>query len=135
MKENVCPSCFEYLKAVAPANYPNIVKCDNARDCVFHPTLDNWRTRRTLRTILAWSLNGEGYTHPNFKLAAMTREQGWVHRRTAEAVLFDYEKPYLDLLIREKALKVADHGQGAILKLTPKGHKLIRQWAEEKDTK
>lgn len=130
MNEKTCPSCFEYLKAVAPANYPSIVKTKKATECVFHPSMDNWRVRRTLRTILSWSLNGDGYIHPHFRLTKMTRAGDWVHRRTAEAVLFDYEKPYLDLLIREKAMKVADHGEGPVLKLTPKGHKLIRQWAE-----
>lgn len=73
--------------------------------CDYHPVLTNWRVVRTLKTLKYWSRCGEDYRHPHIPGVRMCLSFQRVHRRTAEAVLFDYEKPFIDLLIEKGYLE------------------------------
>jgi len=84
----------------------------NVVECLYHPTLTNWRVVRTLKALKAWSLEHEGYIHPNCRGLRLTLSGGRIHRRTAEAILFDYEKPFIDLLIQEGYLDSAHNFEG-----------------------
>ena len=84
----MCNSCWD-LQEKRDGYLRNTEKVLNAKDCEVHPVLDNWRVFRTLNTIKTWSLNEGGYRHPNFKGAGLVTTFGHVHRRTAEAIIFD----------------------------------------------
>jgi len=72
--------------------------------CEVHPSLDNKRVSRTLRSLKYWSLCGENYRHSNMKGVRLVLSFQRIHRRTAESILFDYEKPFVELLIKEGIL-------------------------------
>lgn len=80
-----------------------IVKQD---ECSVHPILDNWRVQRTLRTLQVWGAD-DGYQVAVDRGCKMTVNvgDGWIHERTAFLKLFDYERPFVDLLVREGMLE------------------------------
>lgn len=121
----MCKSC--HSGQVGSGGYigPEDVAVSDAKECQIHPTLDNWRTLRTMKAIKAWSLEGEGYRHPNCRGVNLTLCGGHVHRRTAEAILFDYEKPMIDLLVHEGMLKIHE-GIPTTLTVTKKGDDWLR---------
>jgi len=80
-----------------------IVKQD---DCSIHPSLDNWRVQRTLRTLMVWGAD-DGYeiSVDRGQKMVVGLEDGWIHLRTAFLKLFDYERPFVDILIKEGMLE------------------------------
>lgn len=80
-----------------------IVKQD---DCSIHPKLDNWRVQRTLRTLQVWGAD-DGYeiTVDRGQRMVVNIGDGWIHERTAFLKLFDYERPFVDLLVSEGMLE------------------------------
>lgn len=101
----LCPKCWSAHKKGGWYMSSAYARTANCVQCIFHPTLTNWRVARTLKSLRLWSLNGEGYCHKMFPAVRMTLIGGFLHRRTAEAVLFDYEKPFIELLVKENYLK------------------------------
>lgn len=105
------------------------VEVKDPAECSLHPSMSNRRVIRTLKTIKSWSLEPEGYCHPFAKAIMMNRGGGHVSRRTAEAIMFDYEQPFIDLLIREGYLEEhqGDFFRPTTLTITFKGDMLIRE--------
>ena len=71
--------------------------------CEAHPVMTNRRVLRTLKTMRVWSLEAEGYSvhlTPTCKMP-VNLGGGHIHERTARAKLFDYEGPFLDLLVAD----------------------------------
>ena len=81
------------------------VVVDDVRECECHPTMSNARVLRTLKSVKSFSLEPAGYVHPNCKIRPITHENGLVHKRVVLSILFDYEKPFLELLIEQGCLK------------------------------
>lgn len=121
----MCHSCWD-LQEKRGGYLQNTDKVKDAKKCQVHPTLDNWRVFRTLNTIKVWSLEHAGYRHPNFKGVKLVTDYGFVHRRTAEAVLFDYESPMIDFLVNQGYLK-QHNGIPITLTVTQKGDNWIRE--------
>ena len=71
-------------------------------ECQIHPRLDNWRVARTLKTLTVWGMD-DGYqvTVGRGQKIVVNVGDGWIHERTAFLKLFDYEHPYVDLLVAE----------------------------------
>lgn len=84
--------------------------------CETHPVMTNWRVIRTLRSIRYWDRQPIGYVH-RMNRNVLVHSSG-VSRAVAEKILFDYEKPFLDLLIKEGYLKNND----GLLSLTPEAN-------------
>jgi hypothetical protein len=99
---------------------------DNVRECEAHPTMSNSRVLRTLKTIKTFSLEAAGYIHPNCKIRPMTYEGGLVHKRCLLAVLFDYEVPFVELLIEQGCLKQRE-GVPTLLQVTESGDCFISE--------
>lgn len=101
--------------------------------CRFHPRLDNWRVVRTLRTLKYWSLCGEGWKHKHAPMFRMTLAFQRVHRRTAEMILFDYEKPFIDLLIEKGYLEEESDFDDVsrVLRVLPTWRAYVMEYANE----
>lgn len=128
MKTLLCPQCWRNHKKNGWYISSSYKRTANVPDCEFHPTLTNWRAVRTLKTLRLWSLNGADYRHSNCKAVRLTLSGGLIHRRTAEAILFDYEKPFIDLLIKEGYLKQHKNHDGVAraLEVMPKSDEFLR---------
>lgn len=89
--------------------------------CDLHPRLENWRVVRTMKTLKYFSMCGENYRHSHCPGVRLTLSFGRVHRRTAEAILFDYEQPFIDLLIRNGFLEQEEEFDGVkrVLRVLP----------------
>lgn len=125
----MCRSCYDLQKASGGYISPDDKRIDDAKECMIHPTLDNWRVLRTLKTIKCWTLEHEGYRHPNAKGVNLVLEDGKIHRRTAQAILFDYEAPFIDLLVNQGYL--IQHDETPIsVSITRKGDDFIRMKTE-----
>lgn len=124
----LCPKCWKAHKDGGWYMSSEYARTANVPDCNLHPTLTSYRVVRTLKSLRLWSLNGEGYSHPNCKGVRLTLTSGYIHRRTAEAILFDYEKAFIDLLIEENYLKVHKDWDGVVtaLEIMPKADELLR---------
>ena len=118
----MCNDCFKahkeggwYIGDDETAERVPVEKCD------VHPVLTNWRVARTMRSLKYWSLCGEAYEHPNARGVRLCLSFGRVHRRTAEAILFDYEKPFIDLLIKSGYIEQEKNFDGVarVLKILP----------------
>lgn len=120
----MCRSCWD-LQEKRGGYLRSTEKVDDASKCDVHPTLDNWRTFRVLRTLKTWSLEQPGFQHPSARGVRLVVESGHVHRRTAEAILFDYEAPLVDLLIHER-LVLQHEGTPRTLTVSAKGDRYIR---------
>lgn len=69
-------------------------------ECMVHPRADNWRVWRTLSTIQHFAMQPVGWRDRRCP-TPITLEEGWVHRRNLEVIVFDYERALIDFLIRE----------------------------------
>ncbi len=102
-------------------------------DCMVHPSVDNWRFWRMMKSVQYWGSQPTGFKdHRN--PSSITLGQGWVHQRNAEAILFDYEKYYIVLGIEKKLLEQQtdegyDTGQlvARAIRLTKKGNKKLHE--------
>jgi len=137
-KTYLCPCCWAAHKAGGWYMSSDYVQVPDVADCTLHPDLSSWRVVRTLKSIRHWSMQPGEYRHPNFQGVRLVLEGGHVHRRTAEAILFDYEKPYLDLLVAEGYLDAHD-GTPRTLTVTEKGelrvHAALQEAMEKEQAK
>lgn len=134
---SLCPSCWKAHKKNNWYIGSMDQRTSNTLECTYHPTMTNWRVIRTLNTLKVWSLEGGGWKHKMAPGITMTFDGGHVGRRTAEVILFDYEKPFLDLLVAEKYVKEhEDHPEvSRSLTITAKGDELIRSYLKSKEEK
>ncbi len=122
----MCPSCLAAHKrnnwyiGTIDSNVKFAVMCD------IHPVMTNWRVIRTLKSIRGWDRKSAGYIHPMSR-GTLVYSNG-VSRSVAEKILFDYEKPFLDLLIKEGYIKDVEGN----LSITPKCNELKEMFEEEK---
>lgn len=81
-------------------------KVSTQAECQLHPRLDNWRVARTLKTLVVWGMD-DGYqvTVDRGQKVVVNIGDGWIHERSAFLKLFDYEHPYVDLLVAEGLLE------------------------------
>lgn len=93
--------------------------------CEAHPVITNWRVIRTLQSIRHWDRKSVGYVHPMSR--GMLVDSAGVSRVVAEKILFDYEKPFLDLLITDGYIKDSD----GLLSITPKANEIKELIPEE----
>lgn len=107
---------------------------DNEVDCTVHPRMDNWRLQRTLRALKWWSMEDEGYTHPNCNIRPLNQGDGWLHRRVVTSILFEYEIPYLEMLyehgafVRKECERDIMDTIPEMIKLTPIADDLLKSW-------
>ena len=138
---SMCKDCFQAHKKGGwyISHEDDIVK--DVAKCDLHPVLTNWRVARTLRSIIYWSKCGENYRHPHAKGVRLCLSFGRVHRRTAEAILFDYEKPFIDLLIKAGYVEQEEDFDGVAKAIRPlpesddylKGILSVKQWEAFKE--
>lgn len=105
----LCPACMALHKANKWYLSPS---CDhetnNIAECDAHPRIDNPRLLRTLKTIKYFCEQPVGYTHPSCRIRPMTYEDKSIHRRCLEAVLFDYEKQFIEFLLQNEYIRQFD---------------------------
>lgn len=135
MNDKVCRACLQTSKDKKwyPFSSPKLVPQE---ECSFHPVLTNWRVVRTLKTIRSWSLEGAGATVALTATCKMPVNMGGghVHERTARAKLFDYEGPFLDLLVQE-GLLFRHKGMPITLTVSAAGDEFIRHSLMEAEIK
>jgi len=103
-------------------------------ECQVHPRLDNWRVQRTLRTLQVWGVDdGLQITVGRGQKVTVNVGDGWIHERTAFLKLYDYEHPFVDLLVKEDLLErrgcVRTIGQvePQAVRVTMKGHVWLKE--------
>ena len=97
-------------------------------ECSIHPRLDNWRVLRTLGFFEAMSLEADGHVHSHAKGVRMVITDGWTHLRTAKAVLFDYEVPFIELLLENVYLEHKENdGDPGRVRPTMRGKAWLRE--------
>lgn len=109
-------------------------------DCQVHPRLDNWRVQRTLKTLMAWGLDREGHTIKvgspgsyGVQTVVINVGDGWIHERNAYLQLFDYERPFVDLLLseglieRRECVRFVGHVDPRAIRVTTKGVVWIKE--------
>ena len=105
-----CSECLE--RAIENRDYlstEDTIQAVTSQDCVVHPTLDNWRFWRALKSIQYWASQPDGFRDKRCP-TPITLGEGWVHRRNAELILFDYERYFIDLAIERGILEQAQRG-------------------------
>lgn len=105
-------------------------KVKSVKNCDVHPSLENRRLFRTMRTIKTWCLEIVGYTHSACKIAPMVHAPGHIRERNALMVLFDYEAPFVELLIHDGFIERTE-GTPTLLSVTKKGDDWLRKWIED----
>ena len=91
-------------------------------ECQVHPSLDNWRFWRMLKSIQYWASQPIGFQDLRCP-TPITLGEGWVHRRNAEVILFDYERYFIDLAIERGVLEQAKRDSVArAVRLTDAGN-------------
>ena len=133
----MCPSCWKAHKKNGWYISSGDARTNDTTLCSFHPTMTNWRVIRTLNTLKVWSLENAPFHHKMASALTLTFEGGHIGRRTAEVILFDYEKPFLDLLSSEGYIKEHENHPGVARSLTVtfKGDELLRARLKTKEAK
>jgi hypothetical protein len=121
----MCEACWAEQERIG-GYLQSSEKVTDVKVCQVHPALGNPRVLRTMKTIKTWSLEAAGHVHPHCKISPITPEAGHVHQRVAKAVLFDYEAPFIDLLVYEGLLE-RHEGTPTTLTVTKKGDDWLRQ--------
>ena len=108
-------------------------------DCSVHPRIDNWRVARTVKALTAWGMEAAGHKivvgspDTGSSRVVISCGDGWVHERNAYLQLFDYEVPFIDLLIEEGMIerreckRGIDHVKPQALRVTMKGHVWLKE--------
>lgn len=131
---NFCRSCDDLRRTRNGYFGSEDKRVDDAKECHAHPTMDNWKVFRTLKTLKVWSIEQPGFRHKMFTGVVLVPDAGHVSRRTAEAILFDYEAPFIDLLLHERLIR-QHPGTPTTLTITKKGDDYIRARLAEQAVK
>jgi hypothetical protein len=135
----MCKKCHKWMKD--NEGYLNgqeeIVKQE---DCQVHPRMDNWRVARTVKALVAWGMEAAGHKisvgHPDtcqVSRVVISLGDGWVHERNAYLQLFDYERPFVELLIaegmieRQECVRYIDGVEPRALRVTMRGHVWLKE--------
>ena len=111
-------------------------------ECQVHPVQHNWRVQRTLNTLQVWGAD-DHYTVSVDRgcKVEVSLEDGWIHLRNAFLKLFDYERPFVDLLLKEGLLETQDCVRtiGAVqprsVRVTMKGSVWLKELQLRKEAK
>lgn len=121
----MCEACWAEQERIG-GYLQSTEKVKEVKECQVHPSLLNPRVLRTMKTMKTWSLEHVGKVHPMAKGVTLVPAAGHVHQRTAKAILFDYEAPFIDLLVYEGLLQ-RHEGTPTTLTVTKKGDDWLRQ--------
>lgn len=126
MSLKFCGPCHEHAKKEKHYLNGQEVIVSTPEECSVHPRIDNWRVMRTLKTVHYFGSQPAGFRDRRAP-TPITQPGGWVHRRNLEVIVFDYEKPFIDLLVKEGLLEEVDverhltHVLPRSVRLTAKG--------------
>jgi hypothetical protein len=125
----MCEKCFKNHKKNGWYIGFSDKKIKDEKKCDYHPVLSNWRVTRTLRSLIYWSKCGENYRHPHATGMRLCLSFGRIHRGTAEAILYDYESPFIDLLIEAKYLEQEENFDGVTraLRILPESDTYLKK--------
>jgi hypothetical protein len=104
-----CRSCLKKARANSDYLGAEDKQAVKQADCMVHPTMSNWRVWRTLKTIQYFAAQPDGFKDKRCP-TPITLGEGWVHRRNAEVILFDYERYFIDFAIENKLLEQDSRG-------------------------
>ncbi len=136
----MCPKCVKTMKENKDwyqCSY--YIVAGDSGDCLTHPVITNPRVVRTLKTLRAWSLDPAGTKmtvgSPTYGMnkVVMHTGGGHIHERNAYLSLFDYERPFVDLLVelgyvsRHKGTRSIEETTPTTLTVNKSGDELIRQ--------
>lgn len=129
--DHVCQACIDRSKEGNWYPFQDVALVPES-ECLFHPTLANWRVWRTLATVQYFSAQPEGFRDRRAP-TPITLDGGWVHRRNLEVIAFDYEQPFIDITIKEGLLEERDVDQARewiakSVRLTAKGDGALRTY-------
>lgn len=108
-------------------------------DCQVHPRMDNWRVARTVKALVAWGMEAAGHTivvgspDRGTSRVVISCGDGWVHERNAYLQLFDYERPFVELLLKEGMIERRECKRGVFevdpkaIRVTMKGHVWLKE--------
>jgi len=143
---NMCRKCRKWLKD----NDGYMSKQDKVvkqAECQIHPRMDNWRVLRTVKTLIAWGLEGEGHKITVGAPGCGTTRvviclgDGWIHLRNAKLQLYDYEVPFLELLEAEGMIESKECSRDvfgvdpAAVRVTMKGFAWVKEEQLRKEAK
>jgi len=90
--------------------------------------LTHWRCQRTLRSIACFSTWREGERHELHKGLNLVGHYAWLYERTlTEAILFDYEKRYIDQMEEQGLIERTTEAGTRFLRLTKKGWRIFAE--------
>lgn len=136
----MCRKCLKWMKN--NRGYLNgQEKIVRQNECNIHPKMDNIRVIRTAKTLLALGLEPRGHKILVANQQSMSPQRvtislgsGWIHEKNVYMQLFDYERPFVELLIREGIIErgcqkdeLLDSDVAAI-RITRQGY----EWVNEK---
>ncbi len=123
----MCRKCYKYLKDTR-GYFSGDEQMVKQADCLIHPRLSNRRVAKCLGFFEAMVLERDGFRHNCCRGVRMVIEDGWTSLRAAKAVLFDYEAPFIDLLLKERFLEFTPYdGDPARVRPTLKGKAWLRK--------
>jgi len=139
---DMCQKCISLMKKNKDWHQIDFTRVAQSA-CQTHPVITNRRVIRTLKSIKAWSLEPAGMTQRGGGLnrdgtvwAATLKINvggGHVPERNVRLILFDYEKPFIDLLVKEgylarhRGVRTIEETTPTTLTVTKAGDDLIRQ--------
>ena len=135
----MCKGCVKVMKDNTNW-YQNSYHVVGVDDCLMHPVMTNWRVVRTLKTLRGWSLDpaetaiAVGAPWRGTTRVVMHVGGGHIHERNAYLSLFDYERTFVELLIKEGYIKRHD-GTPKTLTVNANGDELIRKDLAEAEAK
>jgi len=135
-----CADCWrrareneDYLGAL-DVQTESVDECENGGA---HPSLKNWRVFRTLASLQYWASQPVGFRDKRCP-TPITLAFGYVHRRNAEVILFEYEKYFIDFLIEVEYLEQVDTARyidGVLpraVRLTAKGDAALMEYTQKR---
>lgn len=141
----MCRKCHTGQKK--QGGYLGTVEIVKQEECSIHPRMENWRVFRTVKTLIVWGLEPAGMKitvgAPGYSptKVVISLGDGWVHLRNAKLQLFDYEVPFIELLLKEGMIEKRECRRGlldadpAAVRVTMKGHTWVRERQLEDEAK
>jgi len=100
-----CPTCMISKNELGIKKLP-VQSVKFNYNCDFHLDMKNWRVLRTLKCIRGWGKRPVGFIHPESPTkTVLTYANGMVDKNVSEKILFEYEKPFIQFLLKNGYLK------------------------------